>query len=115
MRRLSRITLANIRSWPYINNNLGLICFICLLTVNIVSLFLLLLLNQSESGYNFFLVHIVILIYLDIVWVAGGCINPGIVLERDDDDEECPKCQENEEEVPDFTNHDNSITHCNEC
>ena len=86
MRGLPWGTLAYAWTESYTSSHIGLICILCLLAVNLTSLFLLIILNQKQSGYNFFLVHIVILIYLDIVWIAGGCINPGIVLRQDEDD-----------------------------
>lgn len=68
-----------------------------MLMVNGISLLLLLILNKSETGYTFFIVHIVILIFLDLTWVAAGVINPGLVVRWDDDDDQCPRCLNNDE------------------
>jgi hypothetical protein len=55
---------------------------------------------------------VVILIYLDIVWLAAGLINPGIIIHQVEE-EDCPKCDLNEQEG--FNDHRNSQLHCSEC
>lgn len=80
--------------------------------VNLISLYLLFLLHSYKSAYPFFILHVVILIYVDITWIATGIINPGIKTQvKEDPEDECMLCE-------DPTIEDQSLTtynHCQEC
>ena len=54
---------------------------LCFIGVNLLSFFLIYKLNSSEEGRLYYLVYLVILIYLDISWLACALINPGIAIE----------------------------------
>ncbi len=49
-----------------------------------VSIYLLLKLNASEEGKLYFYVYLVIVIYLNITWLACALINPGIAIPEGD-------------------------------
>ena len=84
-----------------------------MMLVNLLSIFLLLILYPYENAYTFFIVHVVILIYLDITWIATGLINPGIIPPSTTDDYPCVHCVDAQKgkETHALVEHN----HCMEC
>ena len=95
----------------YIHTHIGLRCIIAMAIINMISLYLLLILSPHEQAYLFFVVHVVILIYLDITWIATGLINPGIINSSGDDEYMCPMCEDPKTIPENFAN----VGHCMEC
>lgn len=66
------------RTQLYIHSYSDLFFLITFLLANTVSLFTIARLNGDERAKPFLYLSIVILIFLDVVWLATALINPGI-------------------------------------
>lgn len=72
-----------------IHQYVGVRCLLIMAILNLLSISLLLMLHPYETAYTFFIVHVVILTYLDITWLATALINPGIISSPDQECEHC--------------------------
>ena len=79
--------------------------------INFISLYLLFILHGYESAYSFFIVHVVIIIYLDVTWIATGIINPGIIDLAEATEYPCQLCENSNLEIINMTN----SNHCRDC
>lgn len=65
-----------------------------MLTVNLISIVMILLLSPYEEAYAFRMVNMVTLIYLDVCWLTAGIVNPGIITKSRADQYSCIACKE---------------------
>ena len=85
---------------------------ISFLIVNVVSLITIFKLKNWERGTPFFFLLIVVLIYLDAVWLATSLINPGIATNSSTEEGDfCNGCLEGGREVVMLTGQ----VHCEDC
>jgi hypothetical protein len=80
--------------------------------VNAISVIMCVNLSRIETAKPFFYLSVLVLVYLDVTWLASGLINPGIAIKSSSDEGQmCSYCIENGREVP----QGGDRTHCHEC
>ena len=76
--------------------------------MNAISLILIFKLDQDERSKPFFYLSIVILVYVDVVWLTAALVNPGICQNTREGGELCMECMDYGRDVPKVT----GTVHC---